>query len=111
MNYKKDWEDKKYKEYQNCDLNEVQQLLKEAYAKAIADKDGKHQYTHLVIFNLRMLAKYGIDKMTFNQWKSFRAYTSITNEIIKDEEIQTLWNNDIKPKTTLEILIENKKTK
>ena len=65
--------------------------MKDAYMKAIADKAGRDEYTHLVMFNLRMLAKHGIEKITFNQWKSFKAYIRVENEIIEDKEIEKLF--------------------
>ena len=91
MSWKKDWENKLYNEFQNCDWDEIRELLKQSYNKAIEDIDGKHEYTHLVMFNLRMLAKYGIEKITFSQWKSFKAYTSIENVVNEDKEIQQLF--------------------
>lgn len=94
MSYKKDWEEQIFNEFQECEWDEIRQLLKNAYTKASNDLNGEHEYTHLVMFNLRMLAKYGIEKITFAQWKSFRAYTRIENKIPTDIEIQKLFNNE-----------------
>jgi hypothetical protein len=91
MNWKQNWNDRLNDEFQNCEWDEVKVLLKNAYMKAIADKDGRDEYTHLVMFNLRMLAKYGIEKITFNQWKSFKAYIRVENEIIEDKQIEKLF--------------------
>jgi hypothetical protein len=98
MNWKKDWETKLWDEFQDCEWDEIRDLIQTAYKKAIGDKDGKHEYTHLVMFNLRMLAKHGIEKITFKQWKSFRAYIRIENEIIEDKQIEKLFNNENKIK-------------
>jgi hypothetical protein len=76
MNWQKQWDDKLATEYQECSWDEVQQLLKDAYKIALNDKSYQHQYTHLILFNLQLLAEYGIEKISFKQWKSFRAYVN-----------------------------------
>lgn len=88
MNWKKNWEDKLWDEFQECTWEALQQLLKDAYAYSKTDVDYKNEYTHLIIFNLKMLAEYGIDKITFKQWKSFRAYVnSYKKQSINIEDI------------------------
>jgi hypothetical protein len=91
MSWKTEWENRLYENFQNCEWDEVRQLLKDSYTKAIEDKNGNNEYTHLVMFNLRMLAKHGIEKITFNQWKSFKAYTRVENEITEDKQIEKLF--------------------
>lgn len=76
MNWKKDWDNKLWNEFQECTWEELQLLLKDAYDYAKFDSSYKNEYTHLILFNLQMLAEYGIDKISFKQWKSFRAYVS-----------------------------------
>ena len=74
MNWEKQWDDKLATEYQECSWDEVQQLLKDAYTITLDDKKYEHQYTHLILHNLKLLSEYGIENITFRQWKSFRAY-------------------------------------
>jgi len=88
MNWKKDWEDKLSNEFQECTWEELQQLLKDAYDIALVDRNYNHQYTHLILHNLKLLAEYGIEKITFRQWKSFRAYVhDVKRQNIKIEDI------------------------
>ncbi len=60
MDWKKNWEEKLNDEFQNCSWEELQQLLKDAYDIALKDASYEHQYTHLIIHNLKLLAEYGI---------------------------------------------------
>lgn len=89
MNWKKQWEDKLWDEFQNCSWEELQKLLKDAYDIASKDIEYTNEYTHLILFNLQMLAEYGIDKISFKQWKSFRAY--VNTEKRKDIKIEDLF--------------------
>jgi hypothetical protein len=91
MDWKKNWEEKLNDEFQNCSWEELQQLLKDAYDIALKDASYEHQYTHLIIHNLKLLAEYGIEKITFKQWKSFRAYVHDVKR--KDIQIESLFNN------------------
>ena len=88
MNWKRDWEEKLFDEYQNCSWESIQELLKDSYEIAKSDIQFKHQYTHLILFNLQSLAEYGIEKISFKQWKSFRAYVhDIKRKEIKIEDL------------------------
>jgi hypothetical protein len=88
MNWKNDWEEKLLTEYKECSWNSIEELLKDAYEIAKKDIDFKHQYTHLILFNLQLLAEYGIQKISFKQWKSFRAYVhDVKRQNIKIEDL------------------------
>jgi hypothetical protein len=89
-NWKRNWEDKLNDEFQNCSWEELEQLLKDSYEIALLDKEYQHQYTHLILHNLKLLAEYGIEKITFKQWKSFRAYVHEVKR--KDIKIENLFN-------------------
>lgn len=91
MNWKKEWEDKLWDEFQDCSWEELKQLLKDAYDIASKDVEYTNEYTHLILFNLQMLAEYGIDKISFKQWKSFRAY--VHTEKRKNIKIESLFQN------------------
>ena len=85
------WEDRLYKEYQQCSWDSIQQLCKEVYQIALEDKNYENQYTHLVLFNLKFLSQYGIKKISFKQWKSFRAYAHSNR--MKNANIDDLFKN------------------
>lgn len=88
MNWKRDWEEKLSKEFHECSWDDVEQLLKDAYEIAKKDTEFEHQYTHLILFNLQSLAEYGMDKISFKQWKSFRAYVhEVKRKEIKIEDL------------------------
>ena len=89
MNYKKEWDDKLYKEYQECSWDSVKELCKQAHKLALEDTEYKREYTHLVLFNLQMLANTSLDKITFKQWKSFRAY--VNKNYNKEVDIKNLY--------------------
>jgi hypothetical protein len=88
MNWKRDWEEKLFNEYQDCSWKSIEELLKDAYDIAKKDINFEHQYTHLILFNLQLLAEYGIQKISFKQWKSFRAYVhEVKRKDIKIEDL------------------------
>jgi hypothetical protein len=88
MNWKRDWEEKLLTEYKECSWDSIEELLKDAYEIAKKDINFEHQYTHLVLFNLQLLAEYGIEKISFPQWKSFRAYVhEVKRKEIKIEDL------------------------
>ena len=91
MNWKRDWEEKLFNEYQDCSWKSIEELLKDAYDIAKKDINFEHQYTHLILFNLQLLAEYGIQKISFKQWKSFRAYVHEVKR--KDIKIEDLFGN------------------
>lgn len=90
MNWKKDWEEKLSTEFHEVSWNDIEQLLKDAYEIAKEDIEYKNEYTHLILFNLQLLAEYGIEKISFKQWKSFRAYVhQVKRQNIKIEDLFT----------------------
>ncbi len=91
MNWKNDWEEKLFNEYHDCSWDSIKELLKDAYEIAKMDIEFEHQYTHLILFNLQLLAEYGIEKISFKQWKSFRAYVHDVKR--KDIQIESLFKN------------------
>lgn len=90
MNWKTNWEEKLLNEFQSCSWDSVEELLKDSYKIALSDVNYEHQYTHLILFNLKQLAEYGIEKISFKQWKSFRAYVQDAKR--KDINIEDLFN-------------------
>jgi hypothetical protein len=80
-----DWEYKMQDEFDNCSYQSIKKLLSDAYELALEDTDCEKQYTHLVLHNLQLIAKEGIESITFRQWKSFRAYVKVNSKpIIND---------------------------
>ena len=91
MNWKKECEEKLFNEYQDCSWDSIEELLKAAYDIAKKDIEFEHQYTHLILFNLQLLVEYGIEKISFKQWKSFRAYVHEVKR--KEIKIEDLFRN------------------
>lgn len=79
------WESNIQDEFDNCSYQSIKKLLSDAYELALEDADCEKQYTHLVMHNLQLIAKEGIESITFRQWKSFRAYVKVNSKpIISD---------------------------
>lgn len=101
--YKENWEDRLIREYQASTLEELRELLKDAYDIALDDNNYENQYTHLVLFNLKFLSQYGIEKISFKQWKSFRAY--VHSNKMKNANIENLFP---KKSEAVDVLIKGK---
>jgi hypothetical protein len=80
-----DWESKIQDEFDNSNYQTIKQLMSDVYQLALEDSLCEKQYTHLVLHNLQLIAKNGIESITFRQWKSFRAYYKSNSKPIIDD--------------------------
>lgn len=72
---KSDWEAKIKKEWDSLEFEkDILPLLQVCHQIAIADVDMEMPYTDVVLKNLGIITNKPDMSVSFNQWKSFRAY-------------------------------------